>query len=298
MSWRQPRFLEDHLFCLENPVDSGKTFLTFLPRIQFRHDAKNLQLRIGPATLRPWENEFTCFRAEEFFTIAGCLFISFFGTVTQLFSRTRLLTKMNFASAIKSTNPSEVYLDGNALEVQATVSIMRASHYSMTANVPKFGFKGKLGTDFIGNVINELKRNSQYCKVEMPLSLKNFLEDLRIPFLYRINSPTLDLTTDRMARFSSYSDGFYTSPYTRTTRASQIDDKFQDFQLSSASDVKVVCECNNRSDKIDAHILNQILSRFVSNRAKLGLIVCREAGTKSDPSSKFALKCLKRNYHV
>ena len=295
-SWRQARFLEEHLFYLKNPVDSTNQFATFKPSA---NDDQLLHVWIY-GNLRPWVHEYTFFNSEEFFTITGCLFIPFCGSISYLFHRAEEKTTQLGTSFTQSINPNDVYLDGNALEVQAAVSIARASHFTHCQLKRAFSFKGPLGTEFFKNLIYELisvMRNAVFDNLSFgfPPSLLSFLRALRIPFLYGINHDNA-----LFRKFSSFQNDFFVKTYERTSVATQIDGKFEacfETAPGNFATVDVCCECKNRSADVDASLLNSILDGFEMNEAKLGIVFCRSAVNSLMNDSKFADRCGEK-YHV
>jgi hypothetical protein len=291
-SWRQPMFLERHLFYLENPADSSNRFLTFPPGPG--NTEMFLKLRITSSQSAPWTEESAAFRQEEFFALAGCLFIAYFQTAIRLFARTTRRT----ANVTRSNNPNAVSLDGNALETQAAVCITRATHYRMVGTVAEFSFKGLVGVDFLSNVIHQLKQNSQIFPIHLPEKLLSTLSELRIPFLYGINRDAVAVEDDPFVQFSSFDDEFFTSQYTRTSNSAQIDGIFKARKAGTRGEFGIVCECKNRNARIDANILVKSLKRLERRNAYLGLIVCKESIKSPGRDTDFARLCEEKSFHV
>lgn len=290
-SWRHPRFLEEHLFYLKNPTDASNRFLT-LPSPAGQD---TLLLKNGV----PWEKEYTVFRPEEFFSIYGCLFIPLFRTVSTIFSYADRSSARRNTSTFNSVNPNSVFLDGNRLEVQAAVSIVRASHYHYPASSgdPIFSCKGHNALIFFRNLVFELMDTDKSIfdlNFAFHPALASFLEAVRIPYLSGVNHDNSVL-----AEYSTLRPGdLYSRVYIRTSNAAQIDGRFDAQMHGESGEITVACECKNRNDAVDATLLFTIFQGFQKNETRLGIVVCRHAVGRPTSKSKFARLCAANGYHI
>ncbi len=76
--------------------------------------------------------------------------------MASIFRRAKLERETLDLSVPESRNPKAICLDGNALEVQAIVSIVRASHYTRLEDESVFSFKGPSAVDFVKNIVCQL----------------------------------------------------------------------------------------------------------------------------------------------
>ncbi len=304
-SWRQPRFLEEHLFYLKNPHKNANKFLTFAAS-----DSNNSLLL---ERNRPWTREYTVFRPEEHFTFLGCLFLPFAYNVGMLFYLARKSNSRRNTSVVKTLNPESLFLNGNSLEVQAAVAISRASHYQfgdMQATESSvqdtelgrvFSCTGHDGLTFFQNLVYELLAKSlvgfENLKFSFDPKLRSFLQGILIPFLYGINHEN-SLLKKYSTTGNTRERDLYARQYERTSNAKQIDGKFSARKAGVAREIVVACECKNRKDKVDASLLEDIMVGFIKNNAKLGIVVCKRSVESPHSTSQFAIDCANHSRHI
>ncbi len=294
-SWRQPRFLENHLFYLKNPADDSNRFLTF---------ASDGESPLLLMTNSSWLKEYTVFRPEEHFTFLACLFLPFFSTIGTMFYWADQAAVARNTSVTRSVNPNNIFLDGNSLEAQAAVAIARASHYQLNyvreSVRPVFSCTGHEGLSFFVNLVYELSNGAAgFGRMEFDFDskLESFLERLLIPFLYGVNHENSLLEKYSTTGSRTVLD-LYARQYVRTSNSKQIDGKFFAKKSGIAGEVVVACECKNRKDKVDASLLRGIMEGFIKNQAKLGIVICAEAVDSPYSTSQFAIDCANFNRHV
>lgn len=187
-------FIEKHFYYLINPKDPEKfIFITFASS----SDRDNYSLCLTEDGKLNWIAEATAFRSTEFMTV-----LSSFNLLPTDKSFYNVFLTARMESNNKKNDPGNypnalaVKSDGNRLETFATASLIDASHHAMGNLLNTF--EGQDGIIFVNNFIENLifaNRNRKvrdFCtqikdEYQNDFNLKEFMANLKIPFLYSEN---------------------------------------------------------------------------------------------------------------
>ncbi len=288
------KFIDSHLFHLKNPVDQNSTSFDTFPSGE-----KGVLNVYKNAQFTPWPQALSEFDPLEFLTLASCQFFRFPCSSSLLLKKSIASLASDGRAVAQSPNPLARSLDGNTFEVSSAVSLIKASHYLKTFdenNVPspfnQVSFKGKSAFEFIQNLVYEKSYNSVYLKLDASLSLKNWLNEITIPFLYSIGSKN-----EVFEMLAKYPDlDMFIGNYQRTSNASQVDGIFDAKRGNSV--VKVCCECKNRAKIIYSNELLKILLKTAKHGAELTLVFCTAFVSDPKVTGKLYLHCWDKDIQV
>ncbi len=146
------RLLEHHLFPLVNPAQYNNWFfVSFTWPIADPFHGKSLAICTSKS-FQSWSDELTQFNGDEFLTIMGCLFISFFTSTSRLLFHAGSLRSSPSLSVNDAINFKASQLPGNSFEITAAVCVVDANHLSRFENSGPT-FKGQNGLSFVQNII-------------------------------------------------------------------------------------------------------------------------------------------------
>jgi hypothetical protein len=140
-------FLEHHLFFIINPVTTDH-WCFFL----YRDTGSTVSIRID-GQLCQW-TELSCFKKNELITLLACMFGTLQAPAEALMVTSHLQDNLEHPTIRGLPNPQAAFNSGVDLEVSSAISIIDASHYTLTPNQtvnPTLG--GIPFIDFLKNVL-------------------------------------------------------------------------------------------------------------------------------------------------
>jgi hypothetical protein len=211
--------------------------------------------------------------------------------VTCILSKAYVAKMASVEGIADEPNPEAIKLPGNYLEVAAAVSIVDSTHHvqdkASRSLVLKLSAKNGLVfmEKLIGN-LNKIRDPFKAIKVTFPaktFQLEQWLETIRIPFLFGINRNSDDLEKYNKVAKSGISAHFYK----RTSDDKKMDGTFS-FKIGT-KDATVVVECKNRKTALDATNLQKIVENVLEVKDfKLILVFCTAVVEFPTSSSDFA----------
>ncbi len=288
-------YLKDHLYFLKNPTNGSEfMFMTYAP------EPKSRCLRIwksknnNTSQFYDWDKEHVYFDSEELITLLSCLCVKPATSVALTLNEAkRAAERVNFDVG-NTDNPNSLKLDGNRLEVLATVGLLESSHHDHGSKF--ITFSGQDGVSFTKNLIANLINKGDPSEnisltfdsgFDFDFDIEYALEKTKIPFLYPSNCP-VPAILQQLTLAGSIKVG----SFLRTRNSAQIDMSF-DFELYSVP-AKAVAECKNWAKPVTFGEILKIIGKAMNdNHAMLSFIFCARIsdttqGTNLDPISTFS----------
>ena len=251
-------FLMNHLYYLWNPVDKTKfSFLTIKP--EFLDGTESNVVRIyRNKMVQNWKDIYTYFREQDFLLILSCISLTSPNPVFMDIESSKSESRNSEGTIHDTINPLAIKLDGNELEMIATVTIIESSHHLFGSK--NRTLEGQPIDVFVKNIANNLISTTNdffdftYPDPKTEFDLENFLKKFHVPFLYPSNCEIPEvlekLTSDNVIKVGYCG---------RTADREKIDFKFS---VSKAPTNSLACvECKNWAQDLPLKDLIDILSK-------------------------------------
>ena len=253
-------FLLNHLYYLWNPVDKTKfSFLTITP--EFLEGTESSVVRIyRNKMVQDWKDIYTYFREQDFLLILSCISLTSPNPVFMDIESSKSESRKLKGTIHDTGNPLAIKLDGNELEMIATVTIIESSHHPFGSKTR--ALEGQPIDVFVKNIANNLISTTNdffdfaypYHDSETGFDLENFLKQFHVPFLYPSNCEIPEvlekLTSDNVINVGYCG---------RTADKEKIDFKFS--VAKEPTDTLACVECKNWAQDLPLKDLIDILSK-------------------------------------
>lgn len=328
-------YLQDHFYYLANPVDNTKwAFLTYPPDStpaisatptsqsseEFDETVNQVSqtdrpLRVvrfphhGTSTCSDWAMEYIYFKSEEIIPMFAFLAVVNEGSITDHFRKGMEKINASHLGTGDTRNMAQgVSLNGNELEVLATVCMIESSHHGIGEKGPTF--HGQSGKSFLTNLIENLIYDNGFRRANNVLidfherTIGNILKSMHIPYLFPSGMDLPKFFKDHLSDakgFNNRSVNF--GEFHRTKNAQKIDATFKYFiknekNLLPSVEICAV-ECKNWSENLSFGELELIIDKAVENFANLSLVVCNSTGGAHDNTIDiFKQKSIKNGWNV
>ena len=309
-------YLQDHFYYLVNPVDNKKWgFLSYPPAPISA--GRNVSSTDRPLTVvrdngikSDWAVEYTYFKSEEIVPMFAFLAVLDEGSIVAHFRKSMAKLKVSPYGTGDTENMAQaVALNGNELEVLATVCLIESSHHGIGQKGATFC--GQDGISFLTNLVENLilaegfRRTN---KVVIDFHARTFdllLKSIHVPYLFPAGMKLPEFFKNYLSGVQGFDNrSVHFGEYHRTINADEIDSIFQYFikkehQYATPSVAKCAVECKNWADNLLVDDLEKIIEKAQNNSASLSLIVCNSiGGAREETISSFTRKCTLKGWNV
>lgn len=287
-------YLQDHFYYLANPVDNTKwAFLTYPPAPKPATASESVPFSEKPLrvvkdnnneVLSDWKKEFTYFKSEEIIPFLAFQAIMKSGSIGGLFKKGMDEIKRSPRGTGDTQNMAQnVALNGNELEVLATVCVTEASHH-FCGDVNST-FCGQDGISFVTNLVENLVEADGFRHAKNVIidfherTVGVILEKMHVPYLFPSEMDLPKFFKDHLSdaegfNFRSVNFG----EFHRTKNEEEIDATFKYFIKNGQNKIPTVAtcaiECKNWSQNLSVELLKNIINKAVNFSANLSLVFC------------------------